>query len=237
MPTVSQTRQIVHDHPGYQRAEAVLIKRLADLGVYIHIGTDMRDFHEIVAKHLPDRVLTQPFCPGSVFEALPAIWIAGFDAAGRLVHTQATRLVCPDPTSFAEYFPRNFQHFPPPVLAIDFEKSVVDLNPSLKALHGRICYHGEVWLYDSPQYRGGRAIGLTGALNFVAALQRLRADAFFGLMTKALGDKGLVNRQGYVHASADCLTWHRLDGAPPIRTYIAHQTKEDVGFLMNKAVQ
>lgn len=226
-----------YDTPRYHAAEAFLVDQLSALGIRIEVGTDMQVFPQILNAHLPQRLVTQPFCAGSVFQDQPGIWIVGWDRNDRLVHTQATRVICPDTLPFAAYFQRNFQHFPPPGLPIDFERSELDLNPGLKALRGRVCYHGEVWLHDSPLYRGGKAIGLTGALNFVAAMRRLRVDAFVGLMVKALGDKGLPNRQGYIHASPDCLTWHRLDGAPAIRTYMVHQTKGEVDFLLSKLVR
>jgi len=220
--------------PRYLEAEQFYIDQLRDLGIRIKIGTDMSEYRQIVHDHDPDRPTTLPFRADSIFANQPAIWIAGFDDDNALVHTQATRSICPASISFANYFKRNFHNFPPPALPIDFENSELVLNPNLVSLSGTICYHGEVWLQNNPQYRGGRAIGLTGALNFVAGVRRLKADAFVGIMTKALGDKGLPSRQGYFHASPDCLTWQRLDSDLPIRTYIVHQTKSDIDFLISR---
>lgn len=203
-------------------------------GIDVVIGTDFREYKSILEKHLPGRVVGIPFKHTQpVLAEGNGFWTAGYDQNGRLVLTQAVRLLSDTPVDVSTFFEQNFLDFPPPGAQIDTQKSRYLAGPSAKALKGKIAYHGEVWLINEPEFRGTGLIEHAAKLIFATGAHLYAPDAFVGFIVAGVADKGLPTRQGYMHCEPDALEWWFKDKEKPIRVHMVHQTAADIEFLFS----
>jgi hypothetical protein len=171
-------------------------------------GDSVDDFAEIIATHRSEQPLSPPFDPRRSF--LPktnVIWVVGRGKDGRVLHTQALRLLDLCGQTLGAYLSQRFVDFPPGGVDLDLERSWFQPGPGAAMITGRVAYHGEMWLADDPAYRGRGLIDLLARYAFMMAMLHWDPDHLFGFIKRPTARRGLAEREGYMHSDPYCLNW------------------------------
>lgn len=203
------------------------------------VGEDFEEYQDLLAEGRPDQPLGVPFNPDlQPITHSNAFWIVGRDSAGKIVHTQAMRMIDLGGVMLSDYMRAHFTDFPPTLPDIDFDRSRYRAGPGARQIHGRVCYHGEVWLDGSTkEFRGSGVSSVLGRFAFMTAMLRWSPDFVFGFMPKAVAHKGFSERQGYLHAEPGALRWLRKENDNPLEGFMVYMSKEDIRFLMSLPLQ
>jgi len=214
---------------------ATSLDALARLDVTLKLGTDFDEYKSILADGRPDHQIGAPFDPKvHALDKSNSVWVIGRDKSGRLMHTQALRLVDVGPGTLAQYLGRGFKLFPPSGLPIDFRKSRFRAGPGAQRITGRVCYHGEVWIGGEPgQYRGTGLSSILGRFAFLTALQTFAPDHVFGFIPQPVAHKGFVERQGYMHTDPSSLRWFVNGKEKPLEGLMVYMSAEDMRFVLD----
>ena len=211
------------------------ITRIAlKLGISLHVGSDFRSYCKIIEKHRGEQPVSAPFDPQKQpVNQSNGFWIAGWNASGELVHSQAMRRF-DLPGTLADFLQDGFRQFPPSGLPLDLEKSRYLPGPGARGIRGSACYHGEAWLKPGDgSYRG---TGLAGALARFAlanAAMRWSPDFVFGFMPERHAFRGLVEREGYMHSDPGAMYWHLKNSPEILRGYMVWMGAEDIEHMMS----
>lgn len=218
-----------------ERFAATSFDVLNRFGVNLTMGHDFEVYRALLAEGRPDHILGAPFDPKlHDLNEQNAIWVVGHDIDGNIMHTQALRVLDLQGGSLGNYLRHKFREFPPSGLDLDLERSRFRAGPGAKAIRGRVCYHGEVWMGGAPgQFRGTGVSGLLGRFAFLTALETFAPDYVFGFMPKPVAHKGFVERQGYMHAEPFALRWFIKDNPNPLEGYLAYMSREDMHFVLD----
>tara|TARA_R110002049_G_scaffold237447_9_gene410552 strand:+ start:1378 stop:2097 length:720 start_codon:yes stop_codon:yes gene_type:complete len=203
--------------------------------VQLTLGTNFEEYRDLLAEGRPDHTIGAPFDPERhALNEANSVWIVGRDAEGRIMHTQALRLLDLRQNSLSEYLRHGFKEFPPSGLDIDYERSRYRAGPGAHRIAGRVIYHGEVWMGGAPgQYRGTGLSCVLGRYAFLVAMQRWSPDHVIGFMPKPVAFKGFAERQGYMHAEPGCLRWFIRGEDSPLEGFMVYMSNEDIRFMLD----
>lgn len=224
-----------HNFENGDRFAAHSRQTLSDAGIELTVGTDFEQYREVLAEARPDHILGDPFEPNKhVMNATNSAWIAGRNADGKLVHTQAMRMVDMKGRRLSDYLRHNFRDFPPSGLNIDMQRSRLRPGPGALRIAGNVCYHGEYWLGDIPRVLNGEPLSnLLGRYAFWEAMTRFDPDYVFGFMEKTVVHKGFPARHAYMHTEPGTLRWYIHGNPTPIEGYLTYMERDDLRFVLD----
>lgn len=177
--------------------------------ITLEVGRDFEKFAEIIEVERPSQKLGDPFNFTKQF--LPAsrgFWIIGRNPSGKLMHTQAVRLLHLRQQTLAAYMANHYKEFPPGGVEIDFDQSWYHPGPGAGRISGRVAYHGEMWVDNTcGTYRGGKLVDILARVAFLKIEEKLKASHVFGYMLRSVARRGLAEREGYLHIDPYCLSW------------------------------
>ena len=217
------------------RFEAASNDVLDRFGISLSVGHDFDTYKSHVAEARPDHAVGNPFDPDvHHLDRSNAVWVVGRDRTGRIMHTQALRLLPTGADPLSDYFRRNFREFPPSGPDIDLRRSRYRAGPGAKRLRGRIVYSGETWVGGDPgQYRGTGLSGILGRYAFLVAMRHLQPDYVVGFMTKPVAYKGFCLRMGFMHAEPFALRWVLRNEPEPIECAMVYMSDDDMRFMLD----
>lgn len=218
-------------------AEAQYISRVSDIvkdhGIVIEIGSDFDRYANHISTYRQQLALGRAFDPGlSRLDHKNGFWIAGWDQAGNLVHSQAMRRIDMHGRRLSDYLGRNFQKFAPPGVALDMSNSRYHAGPGARRITGDVCYHGDLWVSPSDRYRGSGLPGILARFALASCLLRWSPDHVFGFMAEHHAFRGLAEREGYMHCEPGALVLQPMGAAPPIRGFLTYMSREDLHHLL-----
>lgn len=222
----------IHDTFVGAQFATTLASIVARHGIRLEIGSDFDRYADIIGHERSDQPLGQPLNPNyHRFTEENAFWITGWNEAGELVSTQAMRKIDIAP-NLADYLSRNFHAFPPPAMEIDFENSRYTPGPGARQIRGTVGYHGDVWLKNDPAYRGTGISSLLARFALISAALRWSPDYIFAFSPEKYAFRGLIEREGYMHAEPGALAWKHKDKAEFLHGFMIWLSREDLAHLM-----
>lgn len=212
---------------------------LAQGGITIETGTDFEEFRTLLAKARPDHILGDPLEPRlHNLNQNNAVWVVGRNAVGKIVHTQALRMVDLKGHSLSGFLRYNFRDFPPSGVEIDMQRSRFRGAPSISRLTGTACYHAEYWIGDAPRDISGNSLStLLCRYAFWEALTRFDPDYMFCFMQKSIVLKGHSARSAYMHIQPGALRWFIKGMDKPVEGYLSHMSREDMRFTLDMPLE
>lgn len=150
-----------------------------------------------------------------------ALWIVGRTAEGKIMHTQALRMLDMDGLSIGEYFTQRFR-----------------AGPSAKKMRGTCAYQGEYWIAPGNNGLRGRSLSaVLGRFAFVQAMQHWDPDHIMAFMVKAKAMRGLAEQGGYMHTQPGALRWHIRGVEMPVEGFMLHMDRDDLHYVLNLPLQ
>lgn len=225
----------LHDTNGGPQLVAAAMDILSGHNVHISTGSDMGLYRALIAKWRPEQPLGAPFDPDRhPLGAQNLFWIVGRDDQGRVVHTQAMRLIDLADATLAEYLRDEFRGFPPVGLDLDLPRSRYRAGPGARQLRGRAVYHGEFWLSpDTSRFRGNGLSGKVGRFAFMMAMQRWAPDCVFGFMANKVAWKGFAARHGYMHTEPGAVNWTLRGSDTTLEGFMVYNTHDDLRYVLS----
>lgn len=224
----------LHNFDECDRFAAHSLQILADSGIKLTVGYDFEEYRELLKEGRPDHILGDPFEPNlHNINATNALWIAGRNANGHLMHTQAMRMIDTKGLRLADHLRYNFRDFPPSGVDLDLPRSRYRAGPGAARITGTVCYHGEYWIGATPrEFRGSGLSSILGRFAFWQALNHWEPDHVFAFMEKAVVIKGFAARHAYMHVEPGALRWFLRGNDTPIEGYMAYMDREDMRFVL-----
>jgi len=204
------------------------------LGISLTVGYDFEEYIELLKEARPDHIIGAPFDP-NIYEmdATNALWMVGRNERGKIMHTQALRMMDMGKLSVGDYFLNNFRDFPPSGVDLDLARSRYRAGPGAFRMHGRVAYHGEFWIGGEPgEYRGSGISCVLGRFGFWEALQHWDPDHIVAFMVKAVAYKGLAERTGWMHTEPGALNWYLRGNDSPVEGFMAYMDREDLHYVL-----
>lgn len=216
------------------RFVSTIVELVAARGVVLEVGSDFSAFEKALKAQPERNVLAPKFDPqtndlgeGSAF------WILGRDPYGEVVHTQAVQVIDLEGSTLASYLEKRFCDFVPAGHRIDAGKSRYCPAPGSRAIAGRVCYHGELWLKGGPAgYRGAGMTAVLARLAMVLSLMRWSPDYVFGFMFPLAACRGLAAREGYMHTEPGSIYWAVPQQAETLEEWAVWMSREDIRHIM-----
>lgn len=208
-------------------------------GIKLEIGYDFEIYRELLAEARPDHILGAPFDP-NVQELTPlnAFWIVGRSEDGKVMHTQALRMLELGGMSVGEYFTTSFREFPPSGVDIDLERSRFRAGPAAKKMRGSCVYQGEYWIGNgNTGLRGRNLSGALGRFAFVQALNHWDPDHVMAFMVKSTAMRGLAEQGGYMHTQPGALRWFIRGNDTPVEGFMIHMSRDDIQYVLDLPLQ
>jgi len=201
-------------------------------GITLDVSTDFEEFREVRMAQR-DRPSVYPmYDPASSYvDRTNGFWIKGVDEDGKLVHTQAVRLLNLSEMTLAEHLRLHRHKYMTPGDTDDPTSYEYSPTPAAERITGRVCYHGELWLSECR--RGAAGAGLTTILPRLAlALAQMEwsPDYVFGFMYPMAASKGLAAREGYMHMEPGA--WRVPGNGSRFPEWIVWMAREDLKYLM-----
>ncbi len=229
----------LHDLYDGTQAIATTMELLNRYRVTMKVGDDMAEYERIVEKWRPNQVIGAPFDKTHhKLDRSNFFWMVGHDPEGRIIHTQAMRLIDLGNESLGDYMRDKFREFPPVLPDLDLQRSRYRAGPGAKSMHGEVCYHGEFWIDpEGGQYRGSGLSTVLGRFAFLTATARWSPDYIFGFMAQSVAFKGFAARHGYMHAEPGALRWYREGQDVPLDGLMVYMGREDIRYLTSLPLQ
>jgi hypothetical protein len=207
--------------------------RALSLGLELSVSTD---FEELLALSDDDRELPPlypMFNPAASFVSPEnGFWIKGTNATGRIVHTQAMRLLDFGSDNLADHMRLHRLKYVLQGNTTEVDEKIMLSSPAANRITGKTVYHGQIWL------RGGRdsyrGLGLSALLpRFALAISAMAwsPDFVFGFMDPKLACKGLLAQYGYAHIEPE--NWLTPDGTHAREQWLAWCGREDISHMMS----
>ena len=228
----------IHQNTQKEYLLATSLDHLKSSGITIVTGSDFEKYRDILAVARPDHTLGVPFDPKrQPLNPANSYWMAGYDADGCIVHTQALKRVKLGVDSLGDYMSRNLREFEPPMGGIDYSRTIYRPGPGARRMRGSVTYHGEFWVGGEPgQFRGTGLSSLLARHAFLTAMIRWNPDYFFGLMSKSLVYKGFAARFGYMHSDPDAIRFSQIGSDDIFEVVMGYMTNEDLRFFLDMEV-
>lgn len=225
----------IHGLCAEDRFEATSSNVFKKFGIQLTFGHDFSEYMRLAAEARPDHVVGDPFNPAyNKLTEKNSIWIVGRDSEGKIMHTQAMKLLPVGAGSVADYFRSNFHGFSPSEMDIDFERSRYRAGPGAKRIKGRVAYSGETWVGGAPgQFRGAGLSTVLGRYALLSCLRDLHADYVVGFMTKPVAYKGFCLRMGFMHAEPLALRWYVKHQPDAMEGVMVYMSDEDIRFTLD----
>lgn len=205
--------------------------------ITVKIGTNFLEYRKLLRDERPQQVLGAPFDPDvHSLNDKNAFWLIARDAAGLLMHTQASRLINLDQQSLSGYMIKKFRDFPPAIPDIDLKRSRYRASPGANRITGRVVYHGEVWMGDTGPYRGTGLSTVLARYGIHEAMCRWNPDFIFGFMARTVAFKGFAERMGYMHNEPGAVRWYRKGSDRPLEGFVSYLSNEDTRYLLEMPV-
>lgn len=225
----------IHGLNAEDRFEAVSLDILDRYGIKLQLGYDFDEYITYVAEARPDHPVGDPFdAKRHGMSRENSCWIVGRDDKGRIMHTQALRMLPTATGTLAEYFRHNFTDFPPSELDIDYERSRYKPGPGARKIRGRVVYSGETWVGGEPgQFRGTGLSNILGRYAMLTAMREFSADYVIGFMARPVAYKGFCLRMGFMHAEPLALRWFTKGNDDALEAVMVYMSEEDMRFIMD----
>jgi hypothetical protein len=204
-------------------------------GIRLTTGYDFEEYNQHLAEARPDHKIGDPFNPEMHdLNKTNAAWVIGRDETGRIMHTQALRMLPTGHEALSDYFRLNFRGFAPSMPNLDHERSRYKPGPGARRIKGRVVYSGETWVGGEPgQYRGSGLSSILGRYALLTALKEFSADYVVGFMIRPVAYKGFCLRMGFMHAEPLALRWFFKSQPDPIEAVMVYMSDEDIRFLLD----
>ncbi|MGO1120665.1 hypothetical protein ACTL6U_18300 [Rhodovibrionaceae bacterium A322] len=200
--------------------------------VHLELGSDFTEFKKSIEAQPLRHPLQRHFDPArSNLKDEQGFWITGRDNRGRLVHTQAMRLMDLKGDSLASFLALHHGEFVRGGYDLDLSRSHYRPGPASHRISGLVCYHGELWLHD--HHRGAGMTALVARLALALALLQWSPDFVFGFMYQMAACKGLASREGYMHEEPGSTYWASLGKHSDLETWTVWMAREDLRFLVS----
>jgi len=218
-----------------ERFIASRAKILGDFGINLLIGSDFSEYRHLLSKARSDHEIGAPFDPElHSLDASNAVWIMGETTDGRLVHTQALRLLEIGSGTLSDYLLSRFVDFPPSGVELDWGKCKYRPGPGAMRMGGQIAYHGEFWIDGSNEaYRGTGLSSVFSRCGYWEAMQRWDPDHIFAFMAKPVAFKGLAERAGWMHTEPGALRWVMKGHDTALEGFLAYLHRYDLEYLLD----
>lgn len=208
-------------------------------GIKLEVGYDFEVYRRLLAEARPDHILGDPFDP--ILHEMTsdnALWIVGRDGDGKIMHTQAMRMLDLGTMSVGEYFTQRFREFPPSGVDLDLDRSRFRAGPSAKKMRGTCAYQGEYWIAPGNSGLRGRSLsGVLGRFAFVQAMQHWSPDHIMAFMVKSTAMRGLAEQGGYMHTQPGALRWYIRGVEAPVEGFMLHMDRDDLEYVLNLPLQ
>lgn len=210
-----------------------LTGRARDEGLYLTVSDDFDALIE-AARRAPGRAPIAPAFDPRVCElgAQNGFWVLGTDGQGQVSHLQAVRLIDTGRRTLRQHLNTHLLEFAPPQCAVDPDKSASEA-PTTKALGGRLCYHGELWLRGGPDgFRGRGLSAVLTRLGIVLAYLRWAPAVTFALVSAWSIEKALTDAYGYINAEPKGAVWSIEGRAEKQEEWLVWITPEQLAALL-----
>lgn len=206
--------------------EDVLLSR----GIKLEYGSDFKFYNSTVSETRGPENISPPFDSSKHFlNEDNSYWIIARDSLGAVIHTQAMKSVDLKSATLGEYLVNFYSEFSPAGLDIDFKSSHFSLSPGAKIMTGNLFYHGDIWLANTPIYRGTGLMKLLGRLISLMTYLRWRADFIFGFVPEGLAYSGASVRESYAHNEPDVLQLKAVSGKR-LNGFMVWNSLEDIEY-------
>lgn len=207
--------------------------------IRIEVGSDFDAYGKIVSEGRPIQGLGAPFDPERhQLDDHNSFWLAAYDKAGDLIHTQAAKRLDMSGASLDNYMRHHFREFPPALPDIDLIRSRFRASPGAHMISGNVVYHGDVWI--APEKGNYRGVGLSTVLaryGLLLAMGRWDPDFIFGFMAQAVAFKGFAERMGYMHNEPGALRWYREGNDKALEGFLSYLSNSEIRYLFEMPVR
>ena len=181
-----------------------IMRELESAGIRVVIGDDFSEYH-LYRKSQDSRGFIFPVfdVTTSFIDDTNGFWVCGFNEKDELIHTQAVRLFDLGERTLGHHFDVHRHKYITPDTTPDPDLTFYSGPDALKTITGRMCYHGDFWLY-ARGLGGPRSHGVTSRLSrilFEMAYRLWSPDYILGFVPKRLAEKGTHLRYGYSHGA------------------------------------
>lgn len=194
-------------------------------GFTVAISNDFRVFADVCGRYRNQKV--SPFFDPAVNAELDerAFWLAAADRSGEIVSLNAYRLDLAEP-SFADWAPGWIMGLYLRRGELLVPKAVSPpTNSVTERVHGRVVYHGEVWI--APSARKNGLLDILPRLGMFITMIKWQPDAMWGIIGKSMAVRGQVVRLGYSHMERGFLQWEFLpEGGEDVEWLVIAQHDE-----------
>lgn len=203
-------------------------------GITLERGGDFEEYRELLKEARPDHILGAPYDPKlHQIDSTNALWMIGRNEHGRIVHTQASRILDMGTATLGDYFLNRFREFPPSGVDLDLPRSRYRAGPGARRIRGRVAYQGEFWIGgEKGAYRGSGLSCILGRYGFWEVMQKFDPDYYTAFMVKAVAFKGLAERTGWMHTEPGALQWYMRGNDTPVEGFLTYLDREDLHYLL-----
>ncbi|KMW60249.1 hypothetical protein AIOL_000402 [Candidatus Rhodobacter oscarellae] len=211
-----------------------LVKTIEAEGMKLTVGTDFSTYRNLRSAQFEQRPLYPMFdIQCSFIDASNSFWIAGTNAAGELVHTQAILKLDMSNTSLDEHLTVHRQKYLTPGLIGDADQAYFSVPGSAGNITGEVCYHGEFWLQGGEEgFRKQGFTALLSRLTFELAYTTWNPDYIFGLVPATIAQKGIGVRYGYFHGEPGI--WRSVDERILSEEWVVWMSNHDIARLTQR---
>ncbi|WP_339768109.1 hypothetical protein [uncultured Pseudosulfitobacter sp.] len=224
----------IHDIFEGSRLLTETVELLAQRQLYLTVGDDFNHYKALISQYRPNQPVSLPFDPAqSDLSGGQGFWSVGRNPQGKIVQTQAVRLIDLQGQTLADYMERNFRAYPPSGVPIDLDDSWYRSGPGARRMSGLVCYHGEMWINpEEGNYRGRGIVDILARFAFLSSQLHWQPDYVFGFMPRAIARRGLAEREGYMHVDPLCLSWKITGQNKPVEGNMVYMGHEDIQHII-----
>jgi len=175
----------------------LLDRTMRERGVYLSISHDLEDLAAVNRANRQDWYPLLPMFDPAAGGITPetGFWVCGVNEQGEVVMAHACRLYSwPNGSLFDAFDSMKFFYPRPEEQKNPGELCLID-NPALRAVSGRVCYSGAMWVRSD--YRGLSLATISPRVTRAYALTRWAPDFLMGMVKTSDLKKGAGAKQTY----------------------------------------
>ncbi len=211
-----------------------LERQISKSGITLELRTDF-GYLVRLCETLPDKP-----SPTAMFNPLHhhigpgnGFWIKGTSQDGEVVHVQAVRFDDLTGTNLAREFEDLTAFYHDPVISAEVGETCLSRAPITRAISGKVCYHGEMWLRGGEHgYRGQDLPSLLSRFILAIAASKWSPDFVYGFGYDMLIKNGVMLSYGYWHMQPSAVLWHRPNRPKPLDVWLVWLTAKDLRDLI-----